>query len=48
MKLIQNSCDGAFSSLDVRFTKRCDNNCEFCIEKLGIDSLCFKLVPEKV
>lgn len=48
MKLIQNSCDGISSSLDVRFTKRCDNNCEFCIEKLGIDSLCGKPDVEKM
>lgn len=39
MKIIKNSCDGAYSSLDVRFTKQCDNNCSFCIEKTGIDSL---------
>jgi molybdenum cofactor biosynthesis enzyme MoaA len=38
MKLC-NSCDGIYSSLDVRFTKACDNNCEFCIEKTGIDTL---------
>lgn len=32
-----NSCDGIYSdSLDVRFTKACDNNCPFCIEKTGI------------
>lgn len=37
---IKNSCDGAYSSsLDVRFTKACDNRCGFCIEKCGIDSL---------
>lgn len=34
-----NSCDGCYSSADVRFTKSCDNNCAFCIEKTGIDSL---------
>lgn len=35
-----NSCDGKYAnSLDVRFTKACDNNCSFCIEKDGIDSL---------
>lgn len=34
-----NSCDGAYSSVDVRFTKSCDNSCSFCIEKNGIDSL---------
>lgn len=33
-----NSCDGRYnSSLDVRFTKACDNNCPFCIERNGID-----------
>lgn len=32
-----NSCDGYYKdSLDVRFTKVCDNNCPFCIEKDGI------------
>jgi len=30
-----NSCDGVYDSVDVRFTKKCDNNCEFCIEKNG-------------
>lgn len=38
MKLTINSCDGAYDSLDVRFTKKCDNNCPFCIEKTGVDS----------
>lgn len=34
-----NSCDGRYeSSLDVRFTKACDNNCAFCIEKEGLDN----------
>lgn len=32
-----NSCDGRFSSsLDVRFTKACDNACAFCIERPGL------------
>lgn len=39
MKLNVNSCDGIYDSLDVRFTKSCDNNCSFCIEKAGLDSL---------
>lgn len=35
-----NSCDGIYNdSLDVRFTKACDNHCAFCIERHGIDSL---------
>lgn len=35
-----NSCDGIYNdSLDVRFTKACDNHCAFCIERYGIDSL---------
>lgn len=34
-----NCCDGIYSSLDVRFTKNCDNSCSFCIEKRGLDSL---------
>lgn len=39
MKLKVNSCDGIYNNcLDVRFTKSCDNNCAFCIEKNGIDS----------
>lgn len=34
---IKNSCDGIYSnSLDVRFTRACDNNCPFCIERKGI------------
>lgn len=33
---IVNSCDGFYSdSLDVRFTKACDNKCSFCIERNG-------------
>ena len=33
-----NSCDGIYkNSLDVRFTKVCDNRCSFCIEQAGID-----------
>ena len=37
IKLHCNSCDGKYlTSLDVRFTKQCDNNCPFCIEKNGI------------
>lgn len=35
-----NSCDGIYNgSLDVRFTKACDNRCAFCIKRQGIDSL---------
>lgn len=34
-----NACDQIYSSLDVRFTKVCDNNCPFCIEKEGLKSL---------
>lgn len=36
IKLVCNSCDGAYDSLDIRFTKKCDNNCAFCIEKQGL------------
>lgn len=40
MKLKCNSCDGIYSSsLDVRFTKLCDNDCSFCIERNGLASL---------
>lgn len=41
MKLftLQNACDGAYDSLDVRFTKTCDNNCAFCIEKSGLPAM---------
>jgi len=36
----RNSCDGIYSdSLDVRFTKACDNACAFCIEQSGLPSL---------
>ena len=39
MKLKVNSCDGIYSnSLDVRFGRQCDNNCEFCIERHGIEA----------
>ena len=32
-----NSCDGAYrNSLDVRFTRACDNPCPFCIERSGL------------
>lgn len=36
MKILCNSCDGIYDSLDVRFTKSCDNNCSFCIEQNGL------------
>jgi pyruvate-formate lyase-activating enzyme len=39
IKLKVNSCDGIYDSLDVRFTKACDNNCSFCIERKGLNSL---------
>lgn len=39
IKLKVNSCDGIYNSLDVRLTKVCDNNCSFCIEKDGLESL---------
>jgi 2-iminoacetate synthase ThiH len=35
----KNSCDGYYTSMDVRFTKACDNSCQFCIEKQGLDNL---------
>lgn len=35
-----NTCDGKYhNSLDVRFTKACDNACAFCIESEGIKAL---------
>ena len=34
-----NSCDGIYKdSLDVRFTKVCDNHCDFCIERNGLSA----------
>lgn len=40
IKMNANPCDGIYSHcLDVRFTWACDNDCSFCIEKQGIDSL---------
>lgn len=37
----RNCCDGIYNSIDVHFTKACDNNCGFCIDKkykgLGLD-----------
>ena len=44
-----NSCDGAYSSLDVRFTKSCDNACPFCIERMtGIDNTGMASVDDMV
>lgn len=34
-----NLCEGIRDSLDVRFTKACDNCCAFCIEREGLESL---------
>jgi len=34
----KNACDGIYDSMDVRFTKNCDNRCPFCIEKQGLPS----------
>lgn len=35
-----NSCDGIYdNSLDVRFTRICDNACPFCIERNGIQGM---------
>lgn len=39
MFALKNSCDGAYSSIDVRFTRYCDNKCPMCIERFGIRSL---------
>lgn len=39
MKLVCNSCDGKYNSVDIRFTKSCDNKCPFCIESTGLHSL---------
>lgn len=37
---IINSCDGKFSgSMDIRFTKICDNACSFCIERPGLEGM---------
>jgi organic radical activating enzyme len=35
MKLKCNTCDGIFNTVDIRFTKKCDNNCSFCIERFS-------------
>lgn len=44
-----NSCEGKYSnSVDIRFTKKCDNRCEFCIEKKGIDALNEKPNVDKI
>ena len=42
-----NACDGAYSSVNVRFTKDCDNNCAFCVERNGLSSL-GRPNPEKI
>lgn len=34
-----NFCDRNDNALDIRFTKRCDNNCSFCIDKTGLGDL---------
>ncbi len=40
MFMAKNSCDGVYKdSLDVRFTKACDNRCPFCIERNGLPPL---------
>lgn len=39
MKTVQNNCESASINLDVCFTKQCDNNCSFCIEKTHFSSL---------
>lgn len=43
-----NSCDGIYDSLDVRFTKACDNACSFCIEREGLCSLGKTNVPAMI
>ncbi len=49
MKQKCNSCDGIYNtSLDVRFTKSCPNNCEFCIEHAGIGALPKASVEEMI
>jgi organic radical activating enzyme len=46
--IYKNSCDGIYSSLDIRFTKLCDNNCPFCIEKNGIPTKGLPNVPNLI
>jgi molybdenum cofactor biosynthesis enzyme MoaA len=29
-----NTCDGYYNAMDVHFTPACDNNCDFCIDKM--------------
>lgn len=43
-----NACDGAYSSIDIRFNKACDNDCSFCIEKEGLDGLGKTDVPKLI
>lgn len=43
-----NSCDGIYESLDIRFTKACDNQCPFCIERAGLEALGRTDVPVMV
>ena len=43
-----NSCEGIYDSLDVRFTKNCDNNCSFCIEKDGLPLLTMAPISELI
>ena len=34
LKLNCNCCDGIFNTIDVHFTKVCDNNCAHCVDKI--------------
>jgi 2-iminoacetate synthase ThiH len=31
-----NTCDGYYNAMDVHFTNACDNNCNFCIDKMYV------------
>lgn len=35
LKLKCNTCDGIFDTVDIRFTKACNNKCSFCIEQFS-------------
>lgn len=35
MNMRCNTCDGIYDTVDIRFTKKCDNKCAFCIEQFS-------------
>lgn len=48
----RNCCDGIYNSIDVHFTKACDNDCGYCIDKkyngMGYDKPNIKAITDKI